>query len=187
MIDGSLTLVWIEDKKLHVWEAKKGEPHQTLDVQIPRDIIDFSISGDGSKAFVLGNNSIQAWSIQTGEGVGEVKLGGKPYSSLIVGGSRVWVYFTDSQIHGWDFGFPESSPVPLPNTSPDRPHLCFIGISRDDTSPSRIEDTVTGKEVFQLYGRYAMPHEARWDGRYLIAGYGSREVLILDCNGIIPQ
>ena len=187
LIDGSLTIVWIEDKKLHTWETKKGEPHQILDVELP-DVIDFSISGDNSKIFVLGNNSIQAWSIWTGEVVGEVKLEGKPLChSLVVGGSKVWVYFEDSQIHGWNFGFPGSTPVLLSNTSPDRPHLCFIGTERQEISPSRVENTVTGKEVFQLSEIYVQPSEARCDGRYLVAGFESGEVLILDFSNMITQ
>ena len=188
LIDGSLTLVWIEDEKIHIWESKKGEPHQTLDVQLLDDLRDFSISGDKSKVFLLYENSIQAWSICTGETVGMVDLEGEPlYDSLVVGSSRVWVYFMDSQILGWDFGFPDSTPVPLFNTSADRPHLSFIGTERQCISPSRIEDTVTGREVFQLSGRYASPREARCDGRYLIAGYEPREVLILDFSHMITQ
>ena len=47
--------------------------------------------------------------------------------------------------------------------------------------------TVTGKEIFQLVGRYADPYDAQWDGRYLVAGYMSGEVLILDFNHMVPQ
>ena len=52
----------------------------------------------------------------------------------------------------------------------------------------RIEDTVSGKEVFRLPERYAEPIWApQWDGQYLVAGYSSGEVLILDLNNMIPQ
>ena len=95
--------------------------------------------------------------------------------------------FEDLQIQGWDFGFPGSNPVPLSNTPLDKPHLCFIGTKKQNTSSSRIEDTVTGKVAFQLSGRYARPNRARWDGRYLVAGYKSGEVLILDLNHMIAQ
>ena len=188
LIDGSLTLVWIEDKKINIWESKKGEPYQTLDVQLPDHLSGISISGDKSKVFVLSNNSIQAWSIWTGEAVGVVELEGEPLlDSLVVGGSRVWVYFKDSQIHGWDFGLPDSTPIPLFGTSADRPHLTFIGTEYQHISPSRIEDTVTGREVFQLSGRYIKPLVARFDGKNLVAGYESGEVLILDFSYMITQ
>ena len=93
----------------------------------------------------------------------------------------------DLQTQGWDFGVPDSTPIPLANTSPDKPHLVFLGTQFQDTSPSRIEDMITKKEVFKLSGRYAKPNMARWDGRYLIAGYQFGEVLILDFNHMIPQ
>jgi hypothetical protein len=43
-----------------------------------------------------------------------------------------------------------------------------------------IKDTVTGKVVLQLNGRYAKPFDVQWDGQYLVAGYESGEVMILD-------
>ena len=107
--------------------------------------------------------------------------------SLIVDGSRVWVCFKDLQIQGWDFGFPGSTPVPLPNSLLDSPHLLFIGTEGQYTSPSRVEDIATKKEVFQLSGRYAEPYVARLDGHCLVTGYDSGEVLILDFNHMIPQ
>jgi hypothetical protein len=40
--------------------------------------------------------------------------------------------------------------------------------------------------VFQWSGRYAEPSIAEWDGQYLVAGYKSGEVLILDfCNACL--
>jgi len=146
------------------------------------------ISGDGSKVFCLIRRSIQAWSIWTGEVVGKVELEGDPYlDPLYTDHSRIWVCFKDSITQGWDFVIPGSSPILLSNTSPDRPHLNFIGGTRWDTGPSVIKDTVTGKEVFQLVGRYAKPTDMQWDGQYLVAGYMSGEVLILDFNCVLLQ
>jgi len=51
-----------------------------------------------------------------------------------------------------------------------------------DVGLSRIVDTVTGKVVFQLDGKFAKPTHAQWDGQYLVAGYLFGEVLILDFN-----
>ena len=184
VMEGKLILVWLEDHKIHIWSVEKEELLQVLDVHFPHKVIDFRVSGDQSKAFILGHNSIQALSLQTGEVVGEVKLGEPLYDSLVVDGSRVWVSFEDSKTEGWDFGLSGSAPISLSNVSSDKPHLCFIGTMQQDTSPSRVEDTVTRKEVFRLSGRYAMPEVARWDSQYLIAGYTSGEVLILDFNHV---
>ena len=40
------------------------------------DIEDLRISGDGSRVFCLDDESIQAWSVQTGEVVGKVEIKG---------------------------------------------------------------------------------------------------------------
>ena len=183
-----MTCVWLDgDKKIHIWDTEKGE-HQMPDAQFTSDVKDLRISGDGSKVFLLGEESIQALSIWTGEVVGEVRLEGKPLvDSLIMDGSRVWFFLVDLQMKGWDFGIPDPTPIPLSNTSLGKPHFCFLGTKYQSTSPSRVEDTVTRKEIFQLFGRYDMPYVARWDGQYLVAGYKSGEVLILDFNHVILQ
>ena len=46
---------------------------------------------------------------------------------------------------------------------------------------------VTGKVVFQLTGRFAKPVDVQWDSRYLVAGYKSGEVLILNFNHVFPS
>jgi WD40 repeat protein len=188
IIDGKLILVWLADKNIYIWDTEKGEALQTVDASSydwPRDL---KISGDGSKVFCLDSGTIRAWSIWTGEAASEVRLGGNiPWSSLTVNGSRVWVHLKDSPTHGWDFGIPGSPPIPLPTISLDKHHLNFIdGTKAWNTGPSRIEDTITGEEVFQLPGRFAKPLSAQWDGQYLVAGYTSGEVLIMDFNHMIP-
>ena len=187
LMDGRLTFVWFETKRLYIWDAEKGELLRTLDTPYWQ-VKDLRISGDGSKVFLLHGKSIQVWTIQTGEVVGGVKFEGQPlHDSLIVDGSRAWVHFWDLCVQGWDFGLPGSTPIPLSNTLPDRPRLCIIGTIWQNTSPLKIEDRVTGKKIFQLSGRYAKPDKIRWDGRYLVAGYESGEVLILDFIHMIPQ
>ena len=115
-----------------------------------------------------------------------VRFKGEPYTyPSIVDDSKIWVHFEDLQIQGWDFGIPCLTPILLSNTPPDKPCLGFI--KGTDTGPPKIQDTVTGKEVFWLCGRHAKPALTQWDGRYLIAGYGSGELLILDFKHIIPQ
>ena len=186
LIGGRLALVWLKDEKIYVWDLEKGETFQTLDIQSTRWPKDFRMSEDGSKVFLLYKDSIQSWSIQTGEISGEVMLEGEPvYMSLIVDGSRVWVQIKDSHIQGWDFGLTGSTPVPLSNMPPSKLHLCFIGTKGQHTSPSRIENIVTSKEVFRLSGRYTNPLVVQWDGQYLVTGYESGEVLILDFTHMI--
>lgn len=109
------------------------------------------------------------------------------FDPLVMVGSKVWVYFKDSSPQGWDFGPPGLSPTPL-FKAPERPQLEFIdGTKWWNTGPSRIWDRVTNREVFKLSGRYAKPTATRWDSQYLVAGYSSGEVLILDFNSVLLQ
>ena len=188
LIDGRLVLVWLASSKIHVWDTGKGGLIQTMGTS--RYIgIDLRVSEDGSKIFLLGGRYIQAWSIQTGKVVDEVGLEGEPSDHpLILDGSRVWVRLKDSRTQGWDFEPTGSSPAPLSDFSPPRHRLKFIdhtGVR--NANLSRIEDVVTGDEVFRLSGRYRKPTMARWDGRYLVASYDSGAVLILDFERMIPQ
>ena len=187
LIEGRLIVVWKGDQKLCVWDGEKGESLQTVDTHLS-DAKGIRISGDGTKVFFLADKSIQAWSMWTGETVGKVELEDVPsFNPLYVDGSKIWVYFKDKSTQGWDFGISGPSPVQLSKPFPDRPHLKFMHNPRWDTGPAVITDGVTGEEVFQLVGRYADPYEVQWDGQYLVAGYRSGEVLILDFNHMFPQ
>ena len=184
LIKGRLVLVWHAIWNTYVWDAETGKIQM---LATPKYIKGLRISGDGSKVFIPYIYSIQAWSMQTGEALGEVEVGGLPtLDPLHVGGSRIWVCFRDSPTHGWDFGNQGLSPIPLSNISSDRPHLDLIGCFADQHFGSvRVKDTATGKEIFQLYGKYAKPACVQWDGQYLVAGYGSGEVLILNFNHVL--
>ena len=186
LIEDRLILVWYLEQKIHIWDTEKGKLLQT--VYAP-SCTGLRISGDGSKVFCVGDGVIQSWSIWTGEGVGEVESGGgQLLDPLIADGSRIWVSFGDSSTKGWDFGISDSSPVPLSNTFPIRPYLDFIwNIRWWSGGPCRIRHTVTGRDIFQLAGRYAEPDDVQWDGQFLVAGYVSGEVLILDFNRVVPQ
>jgi WD40 repeat protein len=200
MIDGRLIFLWLWEGEIHIWDTDKGKSLRTIRVGWGVQG-GFRISGDGSKLFGIsghdsrseetGYRSLQAWSIQTGEVVSNVEVGESfLQESLYVDGSRVWVSFKDKPTQGWDFGVPGPSPVPLSNIPSERPHLCLIHSVTSygyTDSPVWIEDAVTGKEVFQLSGRYAKPTETQWDGQYLVAGYLSGEVLILDFCDVHPQ
>ena len=84
---------------------------------------------------------------------------------------------------GWDFGILDSAPIQQPNI----PSSHSTGTKLWDAHKFRIKDTVTGKVVFQLGGRFARPVDSQWDGQYLVAGYQSGEVLILDFNNMASK
>jgi WD40 repeat protein len=188
MVDDRLIVVWREGGKIHSWDTEKGELLQA--VEIPQDgPRDLRISGDGSKVFLLAGRFIRGWSLLTGEAVGEVELEDESYLDLCrVGGSRICLHFPNLLALGWDFVASGPSPVSLPNTPLERPCLGFTGgASWWYKGPSLIQDTVTGKEIFHFSGRYAKPCEVQWDGQYLVAGYESGDVLILDFVQMLPQ
>ena len=172
--------------EIWMWDAEQGEL-QTVGKNsvIPRGL---RISGDGSRVFCVDDCDIQAWSIQTGERTGQIYMQSQyPYclDPLWIDGSKVMVRYGGSSTLGWDFGIPGSTPVEISPTPSDRPHLDFIGTTtKSTTGPIGIEDRTTGNVVFQLSGR--KPTAAQWDGQYLIAGYETGDVLILDFSDMLP-
>ena len=186
LIDGRVILVWHNEEKIHVWDTEKDEPIQTVDAP---EISGLQISGDGSKVFCLVENFVQSWSMWTGEALGEVELkaAGWLLDPFCADGSKIWVQCRGRLIEGWDFGILGTSPIPLPSVFPNRPYLSFIFVPDwEGNRSSWVKDVATGN-IFQLVGGYSKPHIARWDGRYLVAGYKSGEILILDFKHIVPQ
>jgi len=181
LIDSKLIFVWFMGRKLHIWDVEKGELLQTADG--PRIAIrDIRISGDGSKVFYLTSASIWAWAIWTEGVLKKVGDGFVDGESLVVNGSKVWVYSSSGEPQGWDFGIPGSPPIQLSNVP-----LLYAGDTKLwDTGLFRVKDTATGKVVLQLVGRYVRPVDVQWDGQYLVAGYVSGEVLILEFNRHLP-
>lgn len=191
LIDGRLIFSWCTGGKIRLWDTKRKEL-QTVDVVPYFSTMGLRISWKKSRVFLLDHKSIRAWSTRTGRAAGEVMLEDEPlFNSLVVDGASAWVRFEDSRTQGWGFGRIGSSPVPLSGPSPlslPRRHLDFIDRTRArNTDPSRIEDAVTGERVFRLAGIYRKPTTAQWDGRYLVAGYDSGVVLILDFEHMIAQ
>jgi len=179
LIDGRLIFVWHAANNIHIWDLEGGEVVQSIDISYLHGL---RISGDGSKIFSIGDRSIQSWSRLTGEVLSSVDTEAAVYQRfLIVDGSKVWIYlYPKPEYQGWDFGTQGLAPVQLSNMPPDKFHL--TGTMLWDRSLSRIKDTVTGKVVFELSGRFANPTFVEYDGFYLAAGYTSGEVLILDFN-----
>ena len=190
LIDGRLIVIWCKDDQIYIWESNKDDPPKAV-TKLPSSPKGLRISGDGSKFFTLIAGSIQAWSIHTGELVGKVKLEleqGFYLDPLQMDGSKIWIRLEDLSTQGWDFGVSNSPPVPLSDGSTERPLLDFIGGAEWQTkNPSWVKNTVTGREVCQLSGRYVKPNEVQWDGQYLVAGYGSGEVLIVDFCHLCSQ
>jgi len=187
LIDDRLIFVWYADNEVYVWDVTKNQLLRKTHILFTWTAWDLRISGDRSKVFYLDSFTIHAWSIWTGEPVGEIELGQVVWESLTVCGTRVWAHSRNSPTKGWDFGIPGLPPLPLHNTFPDRPCLDFVdGTKFWNTGPSRVEDSATGKVVFHLFGKYGKPSVSQWDGQYLIAAYGP-EVLIVDFCNVIPQ
>ena len=178
LVNGKLIFVWCGGGKLHVWDAENGA--SLLEVSLHWHIIEsVRISGDGLRVFGLHAPSIQAWSLQTGEIVGKMEIGyrGKK-GSLIVGGSKVWAHWPESNYKGWDFGIPGSTPMKLPNTSMHpSPRLW-------DFNQAGVRNLATEEVVFQLPRRLANPVSVQCDNSYLVAGYQSGEMLILDLTNV---
>ena len=187
---GRLIIVWYEGNKIHIWDANKNELLQAVDSPLSW-LTGLRISGDGSKFFCLTETSVQAWSIDIGKHMGEMVLvlGEKWYlDPLQMDDSRIWVRVNNLSTHGWDFSISGSSPTMLPIGLAGRPALDFIGGTWWQTEdPSWIQDTVSGKRVFQLSGKYAKPSEIQWNGQYLVAGYSSGEVLIVAFDNMCLQ
>ena len=173
LINDRLISVFYTSSKIHVWDVENEK--QLLEIDgIHTSLNDIKISGDGSTIFHLHDSSIWARSIQTRTVVGSVEIGQKGEGSLIVDGSKVWAYWRESDYEGWDFGASGSTPTKLAGM----PTLCNGSIFWDPRR-GRIKNTVTGV-IFQLTGRFKNPHCVQCDGSYLVAGYISGEILILE-------
>jgi len=186
LVNGRLIFIYHvdQDEKLYIWDVENGELLQTVTLGKDgnRYIEDFQISEDGLRVACLYGQLVRAWSIQTGVVVGEVGLEKcQVMRCLTMDGSGVWVHSPESEPLGWNFGIPGSLPVQLSNSPLLHPNNTKVW----DIDSSRIKDTVTGEVVFQLAKRFANFTYWQWDGQYLVAGYNSGEVLILDFKHVL--
>jgi len=177
-ISGRLIIVWSKynENKIHVWDAGKGK---LRNITTQASTENLRVIGDGSRILQLCERAIVVWDIWTGERVWGFEYHGG-FDGFQMDGSKVLVDFGHSSVQGWDFGAPGSTPTQFSKISSDRPYLKFIDHRAVTGHIPQIEDSITGKVVLQLYGKYENPSAIQWDGQYLIAGYASGEVLILD-------
>ena len=113
--------------------------------------------------------------------MGEVKItSSTDMGSLIIDGSKVWAHRPQLEYEGWDFGISGSTPTKLSGM----PALSN-GSLLWDPEQGRFKNAVPGGVIFQLSGRFANPAHVQCDGFYLVAGYGSGGVLILELKGAI--
>ena len=162
-----------------MWDTENGKLLHKVDIH-RHDIVDIKLSGDGLRAFTLDDCSMQAWSLQTGQVVGTMGLGYiEVLRSLIVDGSKVWAYWPKSNYRGWDSSIPGSTPMESPNIStlPSSSKLWNL-------EQARIKNPATGEVFFHLSGRFSSPVDVKCDDSYLVAGYQTGEVLILDLTNV---
>jgi len=185
LIDNKLIFVWYINNKINIWDAKKGELLQTMDM--PRDSVkDLRILGDGSKVLCLCEKSIHVWDIWTGELMSEVKFEHRTHEILQIDGLKVWVGYVSSRystgVQGQDFGIPGPFPLQLPSHLPDK--LYLNETKQWETNTSSMKDTVTGKVVFQIPERFGKATHAQWDSQYLVVSFQPNEALVLDLSQI---
>ena len=184
IVNGRLIYVWYVDKNVHAWDAENGELLWKGDAPWCY-VEDLRISGDGSRVFVLYTPSIWAWSILIGEVVWKMEMeddedsGVEGSESLIVDGSKVWACWPKSNHKGWDFGIPGSTPMELSNQ-----HTPLGGRRLWAIKQAMVKDLATGEAIFQLSRRFENPSCVQCDGSYLVAGYESGEILILDLTNV---
>ena len=130
LMGDKLLAIWGLSDEICIWDGENGKLPQTLNSDTSHGL---RISGDGSKVFNVNwinrQNIIQAWSTWKWELAGEVKLEDEEryeINSFNADGSKVWVQPGDLITKGWDFetsGFP---PIPLSNSTPERPSFDFV-------------------------------------------------------------
>ena len=177
-INDRLVLVWYGDGNINIWNPKKGK--LLLQADISEDnLLDLRISGDGSKIFCINEDFIQAWDIWTGEAAGRVEHSSYRPKLLAVDGPRIWIEDVFKESSGWDFRTSGSPPVELSTQPSYTLHLNDTRLW--DNRQCGIQDTATGKVVFQL-SEQSQSHivEVQWNGQYLFISLKSAKELILE-------
>ena len=180
LVNGRLIFVWSVGQTIHAWDSESGELLWEMDVPWDDGIDDLKISGGGSWVFGTCIPWMWTWSLQTGEVIEKMDIGIEHFpGSLIVDGSKAWVCWLISNYKGWDFGVPGSTPVEL-LYAPAPP----VPGKHWDYKQTEIKNPATGEVVFQLSRRFTQPVSEKHNTSYLVAGYQSGEVLILDLTNV---
>jgi len=184
LINRGLVFVWHGDGKINIWDSEKGKFLLQANISKGR-LLDLRISGDGSKIFCINKDFIQAWDMWTGEAVGRVEIS-YGYTLLAMDSSKVWIESVFRDLHEWDFGIPGSPPVRLSTRPPGTLHL--NGTRLWDKRQCRIQDTATGKVIFQLPERFqGQIVEVQWNGQYLGISPRYEKELILEFSPAFLQ
>jgi len=183
LTNSRLVFVWYRDEEVSIWDPEK-EKFLLQTYIAGLKLLDLRISGDGSKIFYINERFIQTWDIWTGEVMGRVEWSFAGTKFLAMEGPRVWI--RSNRIKGWDFGIPGSPPLGLSTISPNILYLNDTKLW--DNSLCRIQDTVTGKVVFQLPVIF-QSHivEVQWNGQYLAVSLRSEKELILEFHPAFLQ
>ena len=187
LVHSKLVIVWCEEGegKVFLWDIQKKKKEILLTMDNTHCYTwDLRIVGDESRVFHLYWKSnmlyVQTWTLWTGELIGEVEFG--PFSGDL---KNLPNPFSTDHLHllvhkqGWCLGAPGSTPIKLSDIPTGSVYLDILHVSQNK-SRMGIMDRTTGKEALTLCDRYAYPSCMQWDGQYLIAGYGTGEVLVLD-------
>jgi len=160
LVNSWLIIVWHSSEHIYILDTEEGTSALVVDAPCKFRYMYPKISGDGSKVFFLADDSIQAWSIQTGELVGKVKLGSvnaQTYYSNFGDGSRVWVDFGGSQIQGWDFEISDPTPIQLLDMASDGPRLELSGPGMPKSMGSEIKSLAAKFSNFLVYMQSPLP------------------------------
>lgn len=145
-------------------------------------LVDLKISGDGSQVFYLSKSSVTAWSIKSGEEMGQIEfMGSHARRPLIVVGSRVWVYLGSPEDEGY-FKILDSISQ-LSKTLPSKLH------PKDtiswDIGLCRVQDVTNGKTLFWLNKGLGKPVDVQWNGNHLVICFTHEKVWIQLCTLVI--
>ena len=182
--NGRLISAWYNDEKITLWNVEKHE--LLLGIKKNSRIYAHRISGDGSKVFCCTLYHFYAYSIWTKEVPVKIELDkSKDLDYIAVDGSKVWIYSNKLEYEGWDLGTPGSSLVQVLDSFPSKLHPS--GAILWNILQSNIQETGSGKVLFQLAKGYGRPDDVQWNNQYLYLAYVSGKLFILDCSHMLPQ
>jgi len=191
---------------VYVWDITASEP-RLVDKFIGHTGDVISVVFSASLISGSQDRSVKFWQIGSSSLLNAVSTSGKPKLHVPAAIESVALFAKDgiavtkdwSGIEKtWDIATGECKSIRrtgiigetgVPKEVPDKPRsrLIFVDRStRNGIRPAWIQDTVTGNLVFRLPERYTKPStKTQWDGRYLIVGCPSGEVVIMDFNHLL--